>query len=213
MLGRRSSLRCGHIASRRIGAQILGRWSIPCCGHIAGRRIGAQILGHCSSRCCGHIAGRSGRLRSSGHGGSGHVQCVKGSHGYGGHMGIRNECFLHQEKLFFPWVSPKYTQRLQECQRAGKLERNPEQGHRGTVFLEVSGVVPRLLPGELKLTLGIFLCPCNWCTLLVELYIFLKYFIYPTSSITIITLKSSYYISIWQRIAQINYKPTASLCK
>ena len=97
----------------------------------------------------------------------------------------------HQEKLFFPWVSPKYTQRLQECQRAGKLERNPEQGHRGTVFLEVSGVVPRLLPGELKLTVSIFLCPCNCCTLLVELYIFLRSFIYPTSSITIVILKSS----------------------
>ncbi len=49
-------------------------------------------------------------------------------------------------------MSLKYTQGLQERQRAGKLERDPEQGHRGTVFLEVSGVTPRLLPGGPRLT-------------------------------------------------------------
>ncbi len=58
-------------------------------------------------------------------------------------------------------MSPKYTQRLQECQRAGKLERDPEQGDRGTVFLEVSGVAPRLLLGGLRLTAGIFPGPYN----------------------------------------------------
>ncbi len=47
----------------------------------------------------------------------------------------------HQENLFFPWVSLKYIQRLQEHQRAGRLERDPEQGDRGTVFLEVSGLL------------------------------------------------------------------------
>ena len=70
-------------------------------------------------------------------------------------------------------MSLKYTQGLQERQRAEKLERDPEQGHHGTVFLEVSGVTSRLLPGEPRLTWGIFPDPYNWSTLLVKWYIFL----------------------------------------